>query len=66
MKRTGFTKRECLQRAENARRQLKTMNELNSSQEERDLTLSAVWVWEERALKAGNGTWSHEYESLSD
>ena len=64
MKRTGFTKAECLRRAENARRQLKTMTELNSSQEERDLTLSAVWVWEGRALKAGNGVWEHEYEPL--
>lgn len=66
MKKTGFTKVECLRKAESARRQLATMTELNSSQSERELTEAAIREWDNRALLAGNGVWTHDYEPIAE
>lgn len=62
-----FTERECLFNSARALGQRKNMTELNSSQDERELTEAAARIWFERAEIARiQGTWSHEYEALTD
>lgn len=42
------------------------MTELNSSQSERELTEAAIREWQFRALLAGNGAWTHDYEPIAE